>query len=179
MEKEKFVKNLKIIMDGMTQTEFANRIHVTQPAVNRMLNSNIEYMPSGETLSIIAKEFHCSLDWLLDLPQHYNGDLKHKEYNYADFLNIITIANAKGWLKTETINKTDNEIAPNGEVVTFTQTYKTLIIEKPQLYEDLLCAFENCKTDLNLYEQFVSNKLDSHKETTTLEKEFDTSDITF
>lgn len=91
----------------------------------------------------------------------------------------MTIANAKGWLKPERINKIDNEIAPKDEIVIFTQTYKTLIIEKSQLYEDLLCAFENCKTDLNLHEQFVSNKLDSQKETITLEKEFDTSDITF
>lgn len=91
----------------------------------------------------------------------------------------MTIANTKRWLKTKTINKTGNEIAPKGEIVTFTQTYKTLIIEKSQLYEDLLCAFENCKTDLNLHEKFVSNKLDSQKETVTLEKEFDTSDITF
>lgn len=91
----------------------------------------------------------------------------------------MTIANAKGWLNIKAINKTDNEIAPKGENVTFTQTYKTLIIEKSQLYEDLLCSFENCKTDLNLHEQFVSNKLDSQKETVTLEKEFDTSDITF
>ena len=83
-------------------------------------------------------------------------------------------------LNTIAINKTDNRNRTyEVEIVTFTQTYKTLIIEKSQLYEDLLCAFENCKTDLNLHEQFVSNKLDSQKETVTLEKEFDTSDITF
>lgn len=30
----------------------------------------------------------------------------------------MTIANDKGWLNTKAINKTDNEIAPKGEIVT-------------------------------------------------------------
>lgn len=171
VDKNLFVERLKKSMNGMTQKELADKIHVSQPAVSRILNIYSTYMPSGDTLLAIAQELNCSLDWLLGLTYHYDGELKDKEYDYADFLNILTIANAKGYLETKTIFKTDTQINPsNGDPVTFEQTYNTLIIKDKNVYEDLQCAFKNYESDFNVYEKFAKSKQESNKEVATLER---------
>lgn len=54
-----------IIKDqGLTQSKFADRIHLTQAHVSRICSGT--YIPTERTISDICREFNVSLAWLED-----------------------------------------------------------------------------------------------------------------
>ena len=63
------VKRIKELMGGMTQTEFAEKIHSSQPAISRIISGE---EPSLNVLRDISKYCSVSVDWILGISNKKN-----------------------------------------------------------------------------------------------------------
>lgn len=84
------IDRIKEIMGEMTQAEFAESIHSSQPVISKIMNGD---QPSINVLVEISKKYKVSVDWLLGLTSHKNlaGYEAYKENpsTYADVIRAL------------------------------------------------------------------------------------------
>ena len=85
-------ERIKEVMGNMTQTQFAESIHSSQPAVSKLLAGE---QPSINILMEISKTYKVSIDWLLGSSSQKNlyGYIRYDEkpVTYADIISVLVM----------------------------------------------------------------------------------------
>lgn len=84
------IERIKEIKGSESQEKFAEKIHMTQSNVSKLLNGT---PPSASTLIAISKEYDVSVDWLLGLTDRKSSKNfpDTNEITYADVLAVFDV----------------------------------------------------------------------------------------
>ena len=99
------IERIKEIKGAESQEKFAEKIHMTQSNVSKLLNGT---PPSASTLIAISKEYDVSVDWLLGLTDRKSSKNfpDTNEITYADALAVFDVLIENNSLMTNCMGDT-------------------------------------------------------------------------